>query len=468
MKKYRILTVGFVLVGIFSLQSCFVAKEYNRPQEITTEAYYRTDELVKDSTTIAKVSWKEVFTDASLQSLIDKGLSNNLDIRNAMQNIRIAEAYMKQGRAQYFPTFSVGPKFTLTESSANSSMGRFTGKQTQRQYELSGAMSWELDIWGRIKSNQRATEATFLQTLAAHQAVKTSIISMIANAYYQLLALDEQKKIAQEAIVNRTQSLETTKALKDAGQVTEVAVNQTEAQLLSAESLLLDINRQIRLQENYISYILGESSTEINRSSLDSQVINTTLAIGVPAQILENRPDVKAAEFGLANAFHLVNAAEANFYPRLTIDASGGVQGIELDKLFDHQSLFANVLAGLTQPILNRRQIKTQKEVALVQQEQALLKYKQAILLASKEVSDAMYQYDAASKKIDLKQQESTVLKSAVSNSEELLNYGMANYLEVITARDSALNADLGLVKIKLAKLQSLVELYRALGGGVQ
>ncbi len=468
MKKYRIFNITLIAAGLFAVQSCFVAKDYNRPEAVVNEANFRTDVIAKDSATVATVSYKQIFTDGQLQALINQGLQNNLDIRSALQNIAVAEAYAKQGKAGYLPTLSVGPKYTFSESSRNTPFGAMMTDRSQSQYEVSGNLSWEADIWGKIRSNQRASAATYLQTVEAHKAVKTQIVASIANAYYNLLALDEQKIILDKTLINREQSLETTKALKEAGSVTEVAVNQTEAQLYNVKSLLVDVENGIKLNENVLSVLLGSNPQSINRSTLAAQNINSKLSVGVPAQLLENRPDIKAAEFGLMNAFENVNIANASFYPSLTISATGGVQGIDIDKLFSAQSIFATVIGGLTQPLLQQRKIRTQKEVALANQEKALITYKSKILNASKEVSDALYTYDAAVKKADYKQKEYTLYNQAISNSEELLNYGMANYLEVITARDNGLNAELNVVNAKLSSLTSMVELYRAVGGGWQ
>ena len=468
MKKYRIFNITLIAAGLFAVQSCFVAKDYNRPETVVNEANFRTDVIAKDSATVATVSYKQIFTDGQLQALINQGLQNNLDIRSALQNIAVAEAYAKQGKAGYLPTLSVGPKYTFSESSRNTPFGAMMTDRSQSQYEVSGNLSWEADIWGKIRSNQRASAATYLQTVEAHKAVKTQIVASIANAYYNLLALDEQKIILDKTLINREQSLETTKALKEAGSVTEVAVNQTEAQLYNVKSLLVDVENGIKLNENVLSVLLGSNPQSISRSTLTAQNINSKLSVGVPAQLLENRPDIKAAEFGLMNAFENVNIANASFYPSLTISATGGVQGIDIDKLFSAQSIFATVIGGLTQPLLQQRKIRTQKEVALANQEKALITYKSKILNASKEVSDALYTYDAAVKKADYKQKEYTLYNQAISNSEELLNYGMANYLEVITARDNGLNAELNVVNAKLSSLTSMVELYRAVGGGWQ
>ncbi|WP_349679433.1 TolC family protein [Empedobacter sp. UBA5528] len=380
----------------------------------------------------------------------------------------VAEAYAKQGKAGYLPTLSVGPKYTFIENSRNTQFGALMSKRAQSQYEVSGNLSWEADIWGKIRSNQRASAATYLQTVEAHKAVKTQIVASIANAYYNLLALDEQKRILDKTLINREQSLETTKALKEAGNVTEVAVNQTEAQLFNVKSLLVDVENGIKMNENVMSILLGTNPQSINRTNLASQKIDEKLSVGVPAQLLENRPDIKAAEFGLMNAFENVNVANASFYPSLSITATGGVQGIDIDKLFSAQSLFATVIGSLTQPLLQQRKLRTQKEVALANQENALINYKSKILNASKEVSDALYTYDAATKKAEYKQKEYQLFNQAITYSEELLNYGMANYLEVITARDNGLNAELNVVDAKLSSLSSMVELYRAVGGGWQ
>ncbi|HUH48194.1 MAG TPA: efflux transporter outer membrane subunit, partial [Arenibacter sp.] len=335
-------------------------------------------------------------------------------------------------------------------------------------YELSGNLSWEADIWGKIRSTDRAFQATYLQTVSAHRAVKTRLIANIASTYFQLLALDEQIAITEETIATRENSLETTRALKDAGNVSEVGVQQTEAQLYTAQAILLDLRDNARLLENAMSLLLGEMPMDIERSSLESQVIDTNLATGVPAQLLSNRPDVIAAEYQLRNAFELTNVARSNFYPSLTLSANGGLQSLEFDELFNANSLFASLVGGLAQPIFNSRRIRTQYEVSQAQQEQARLNFKQSFLVASKEVSDAMYSYENATEKIKIKEKEYNAYTLATNYSEQLLNNGMANYLEVLRARENALNSSLDIINAKNSRLQSIVNLYEALGGGWQ
>jgi len=466
MKKqliYRIFILGAVPL---LLASCFAAKEYERPQELIDETYYRTDAIEQDSINMAVVSWRELFSDPILQEHIATGLENNLDIRVALQQILAAEAYFKQGKAGYFPTLDATAQMTHQELSSNSQFGGLFSSLDQ--YELSASLSWEADIWGKIRSNKRAFGAQYLQTVEAHKAVKTQLVAMIASSYYQLLALDEQLRVTEETIETRSSSLETTKALKEAGNVTEVGVKQTEAQLYTAQALRIDLINEIRLLENSFSILLGQQPGAIERDGLRNQEIETSLKTGVPAQLLVNRPDVRASEFALINAFELTNVARSNFYPSLTLSASGGLQALQIDELFDTNSLFATIIGGLTQPIFNRRSIKTQYEVAQAQQEQARLQFKQALLTASREVSDALYTYEAATEKLDVKRKEFESYNTATEYSEELLDNGLANYLEVLTARENALNSSLDLINTRLTQLQSVVDLYEALGGGWQ
>lgn len=468
MKKtilYRVLPMA--VLGL-TLQSCFVAQKYERP-EVINEANYRTDNIVQDSLSMATMPWRELFSDQTLVGYISTSLENNLDIRIALENINAAHAYMQQGKWGYAPTLNLGANYTHSVASKNGPTGISTPNQRLRTdlYDVTGQFSWELDVWGKIRSNKRAFTAGYLQSVAAHQAVKTQLISTVASTYYQLLALDEQKRVTEFTIANRIKSLETMEALKDAGQVNEVAVKQTEAQLYNAQALLVELKTNIKLTENIFSILLGDNPQVISRGTLAGQEINTDLSIGVPVQLLANRPDVKAAELGLVSAFEMTNVARSNFYPSFRITANGGLQSLKFDELFNTNSIFANFIGGLTQPLINGRQIRTQMEVAKAQKEQAYLIYRKAVLDASKEVSDALFSYESASNKMVLKKKEFESYALATEYSEELLIHGMANYLDVLTARESALAAELAYINTELAQLNALVALYKAVGGGV-
>ncbi|GGK14081.1 multidrug transporter [Yeosuana aromativorans] len=464
--KFFSKAVLLVIVSV-SLQSCFVAKDYKRPEFEDTQNLYRTDNFPTDSISMADVSWKTLFTDSYLNQYIEEGLQNNLDIRIAIQQILSAEAYLKQGKAGFLPTLNAKGTATHQELAKNSQFGSIFNGSIE-QFELSTTLSWEADIWGKIRSNKRAYQASYLQSVAAHQAVKTKLISSIATTYYQLLALDAQLAITKETIQTREKGVETIKALKDAGQVTQVAVDQNIAQYNNAKALQVDLETAIFKTENALSILLGKPAQNFERSPLEAQHIDTDLKLGVPALLLANRPDVKSAEYNLIQSFELTNVARSNFYPSLTLTATGGFQSLELDKLVNSNSLFATVVGGLTQPIFNQRKIKTQYEVAKAKQEQALLNFKKSLLVAGNEVSNALYDYRAETKKYQFRENEVEALRQAEQNSEALLNNGFANYLDLLTARQSALNAELNVIDSKLNQLLSVVNLYEALGGGLK
>ncbi|AZJ32652.1 efflux transporter, outer membrane factor (OMF) lipoprotein, NodT family [Tenacibaculum mesophilum] len=454
-----------VVIMATTLQSCFVAKDYVRPELKETEHLYRTDNLPKDSISMADVSWKDMFTDAHLKEYIDEGLQNNLDIRVAIQQMAAAEAYMKQGKAGYLPTLSVGAKATHQELAKNSQFGSFFNGSID-QYEITGNLSWEADIWGKIRSNKRAGKAAYLQSVAAHQAVKTQLVSAIATTYYQLVALDAQLEITEQTIETRESSVNTIKALKEAGQVNQVAVDQNIAQYNNAKALKVDLEASIFKTENALNLLLGRTSVVVKRSKLSQQELDVTIKLGVPTILLRNRPDVMAAEYGLINAFEMTNVAKSNFYPSLTLTATGGFQSLDLDELLSTNSLFANIIGGLTQPIFNQRKIKTQHDVAKAQQEQALLSFKKTLLTAGNEVSNALFDYNAETEKFEYRQNEVEALRRAETNSEELLKNGYANYLDLLTARERVLNAEINVINNKLNQLLSTVNIYKALGGG--
>ncbi|TXD49949.1 efflux transporter outer membrane subunit [Polaribacter sp. IC073] len=460
---------GLVLaVMAFTLQSCFVAKEYARPEITETENLYRTDNLPSDSISMADVSWKTLFTDTYLQQYIDEGLQNNMDIRIAIQQIVAAEAYAKQGKAGYLPSVNIGANVTHQELSKNSQFGAFLTNTSTDQFDVTANLSWEADIWGKIRSNKRATQAAFLQSVAGHQAVKTQLISSIAATYYSILALDAQLEVTKKSIETRKTGVETIKALKDAGLTNQVAVDQNIAQYNNAKSLEVDLEVALFKAENTLSILLGKTPQQMKRSSLDTQTINSDMKLGVSSQLLRNRPDVMAAEYGLISAFELTNVAKSNLYPSFKLTASGGLQSLELDQLFNANSLFANIVGGLTQPLFNQRKLKTQKEVAIAQQEQALLRFKKTLLVAGNEVSNALYAYSSENRKFQFLKNEVEALRKAAENSEELLKNGYATYLDLLTARQSALSVEIKVIGSKLQQLQSVVNLYEALGGGLK
>jgi NodT family efflux transporter outer membrane factor (OMF) lipoprotein len=402
-----------------------------------------------------------------LQGYIEKGVQNNLDVRIAIQNYEAAEAYLKQSKAAYQPTVSIGPNYTFQTQSVNTQFGQIIGERRYiNQFDITATIGFEADIWGKLKAQEKAQIASVWGTIAAHKAVKNDLIAAIASSYFQLLTFDQQKKIISKTIVIRESNLETTKALKEAGILTEVAVQQSEALVYNAKASLIDIETQIQILENTMSLLMAEPSREIERSTLEAQKIPSEIAVGYSASLLANRPDVMRAEFNLMNAFELTNAAKAQFYPTFKITGSGGVQSVDIDHLFSINSLFASVVGGLAQPLINKRQIRTNYDVSLANKEIAYLNFRKTVLTAGKEVSDAIRVFTVQDSFIDLKTKELNAYKNSVNFSQELVNYGMANYLEVLTANVNALNAELNISNAQYNKMKAVVDLYKALGGG--
>lgn len=461
MKKQYIIKSILLLAVMTLMQSCFVAKDYEAPQ-VTTDKLFRTEST--DTTSLAMVSWDKLFTDAILQQHINEAIQNNLDLQIAIQNIAAAEATMKQGKAGYLPSVTGNVIYTHQEISKNSQFGG--AFSTLDNHELSAKLSWEADIWGKIRSTKRGTIAQYLQTSAAKQAVQTELIANVSSLYFQLLALDAQIVVVTNTMDNRTQSVDVIKALKQAGNVNEVAVKQTEAQKYATEIILKDLQYNRKITENAFSILLGKSSGEVTRSTFESQKIDANVSAGLPVYLLSKRPDVVAAELNFRNTFEQTNVARSYFYPSLTINATGGLQSLDLKEWFSSRSLFANVITGLAQPIFMQRQNKTRLEVAKANQQKAYLQYEKAILVAGKEVSDALASYENETDKLVIRKNQLDALSTAADYSDELLQYGLVNYLEVLTAKDNALNTEISYIDNKYKQMNAVILLYKSLGGG--
>ncbi|MGV7107971.1 TolC family protein [Flavobacterium sp. U410] len=460
--KRNSIKIGIVVLAALLVQSCFVAKKYEKPEVDTTDLY-RTEEVL-DSTSIGTLSWKELFTDAQLQDYINQGIQNNLDLQIALQNMASAEATLKQGKAGYIPSLTGNATWTHQETSSNSQFGRLFSSIDQ--YELSGKLSWEADIWGKIRSTKRAALAGFLQTEAAKRTVQSQLVAQIASLYYQMLATQEQIRVVTETLDNRQKSVEVIHALKESGTVNEVGVKQTEAQLYATEVTLSDLKYNLKVLENSFNVLLNKKPGEVVKGSFDNQNINVDIKTGFPAMLLSNRPDVVSAELNFRNTFEKTNVARSNFYPSLTVTATGGFQSLELQQWFSARSLFANIVTGLTQPIFNQRQVKTNYEIAKANQQVAYLQFEKSLLTAGQEVSNALAGYQNETNKLVSRKKQLDALKSAADYSDELLQYGMVNYLEVLTAKDNALSTEINYIDNKYQQLNAIINLYKALGGG--
>ena len=413
-----------------------------------------------DTTTIATLPWRTMFTDTLLQTLIQQGIDSSLDLRIAVARIKEAEANFRQSRAAFLPSLGANAGATFQKLPSGSQ----GNTQTYQAYLNS---SWEVDLWGKLRSASRAELASLLQSYAYRAAVQTQLIASIASDYYALLAYDQELKITMETVKNRREDVHTTKDLMEGDVVTGAAVVQSQAGVFSVAVTIPDLRENIRETENALCVLLARNPGPVTRDSLDDQKVVSDLPTGLPLQLLSNRPDVQEAELQLRNGAELVNVARTYFYPALTITAEGGVTNSNLSQLFNASSVFANIVGGLTQPIFNNGLNRQRLEVAKGVEEEYFYDFKEALLNAGQEVSNALYDYKAASDKIVIRSKEIYFLQKSVDYTKELMKYDeRTNYTDVLTSEQSLLAAQLSGVADRLQQLQAVVTLYSSLGGG--
>ena len=414
------------------LGGCSVYRTYKRPDVAVIDSLYRQQISPADSVaSIADLSWKELFTDPHLQKLIETGLCNNSDLGIARLRAEEAEALLQSARLSYLPSISLSPQGTI---------GKVEHSKTTKSYDLATSASWEIDIFGKLTNTKREARVVLEQSEAYRQAVQTQLIATIANSYYTLLMLDEQLNISRRA--------------------------QTEASKLSVDASLLSLERQITELENTLLSLLGSVPGDITRSTLSSQSFPDTLLVGVPLQLLQRRPDVRQSEAVLAAAFYVTNQARAAFFPSITLSGSAGWTNAAGVVITNPGQWLFSVVGSLIQPLFNRGQNIANLKVAKAQQEEALLSFRQSLLDAGTEVNNALVQWQTARGKLKLDEQQVVALTSAVRSAELLMKHSSQNYLEVLTARQALLQAELDAVSDRFDEIQGIINLYRSLGGG--
>ena len=442
------------------LFSCNTSQHFQRGK-VKTDGLYGFE--TADTTNMAQMPWQELFTDPLLQNYITEGLENNPDLQIAIQRVTEAEAYFSQSKAALLPSINAKAtaNYTRNSKNLNPNASRETGS-----YQLGLEAGWEVDLWGKLSSAKRAEYANILATDAGRKAVETRLIANIATAYYNLAALDAKLEITRQTVQYNKDLVETMKVLKESGRVTGAAIVQSEAARYAAEVTIPDLEQQIRETENAMCVLLGRTPGDIQRNPLPETQDSSVLKTGVPSQLLDNRPDVMQAEYDVMNAFEMTNNARAYFYPALTLSASSGFVSGSLNNLLDPASFAASVVGGLAAPIFNKKANVTRLTVAKARQEESLHNLRYMLLNAGREVSDALSMYDAAVRKSTLRVQQIDALQKSVEYTQELLNYGSANYIEVLNAEQSLLRAQLNNVNDQLQQLNAVVTLYRSLGGG--
>lgn len=464
--KIKIINI-ILMAGVAGLfYSCKVTDTYQNPQvEQDRQDNLFRQKTSNDSISTANVAWNQIFTDQKLQNIINKTIQNNLDLKIALTRIQEADAVFKQSKLQNLPSLDGVASVTETKNSAAAQGGNFIMPDLL-VYRLGISTGWEVDIWGRIKSLKRSAYAGFLQTDAARRAVQTQLVAQAANLYYQLVALDKQLEITKQTIELRKQDVETVEALMEAAYLTGADVEQSRANLYSAQLTVPDLEMQIQQAENALSILMNDNPHAIDRNSLDTQVVYSDLKTGVPVALLKNRPDVQAAELGFRQAFENKNMAMAQVYPTLSITGTLGLSSRTLENFFTN-SLFYTAGGTLTQNIFQMGNRKAQVKIMEARKMQAYYTFEQTLLTAGSEVSNALFSYQKAKEKESTRLLQIQSLEKAVEFNKELLTYSSnTNYVNVLTSEQSLLAAKLAGVNDKLQQLQAVTEFYRALGGG--
>ena len=457
------------LLVIF-ISSCRVGKEYQQPALELPKQFSAVS--FSDTSSIADIGWKNFFTNPGLQQLIDNGIKYNHDLLIAIKRIDIAQAKMKQAKVLQFPelNFQIGGQISRpSNNSLNGlSIKNFLGKSYVENYQAIVNLSWEADIWGKIRSQKEAILAESLQTYEFAKAVQTQLVADIAQGFYNLLMLDQQLQIAKKNLSLSDSFSVATRLLKDAGIVNALAVQQSESQKQSTALLIPELEENIALQENALQVLTGQLPGSVTRSAaLNEFPLTQNLSAGLPASMVSRRPDVRANEMALLIANAQVRVAQANMYPALNITAGGGLESFKSSNWFNiPNSLFGLAAGTIAEPIFRRRELKTQFEIAKIQREQAVIQFRQSVLQAVGEVSDALVQIDKLKQQEQIATVQVDTLHRAIFSARLLFKSDLANYLEVITAQANALQAELNLASIQRRQLSAVVELYRSLGGG--
>ena len=444
------------------MSSCGIYNKYERP-EVNVEGIVRdvtsnTDTLaVTDTTSFGNLPWRSVFTDPQLQALIEQGLAHNTDLLNAALNVKMVEAQLMAAKLAFVPSFTFAPTGTITS---------WDGNKTTKTYSLPINASWSIDLFGNLLNQKRSAQMALLATKDYQLVVKTNLIANIANMYYTLLMLDKQLEIVDNMTGLTKDTWDMMKLQKDLNMAKETSVQSAEANYYSVLAQATDLKRQIRETENSLSLLLGQPAQTIARGKIENQSLPTDLSTGVSIQMLNNRPDVHYAEMTLAQCFYDTQAARSKFYPNISISGSGAFTNNSGGGIVNPGKWLLQAIGSLVQPIFQNGQLVAGLKVAKATQEQAYNTWQNAVLSAGSEVSNALVLYNSSNEKSKLEQKQIESLTKNVEYTKDLFSMGSSTYLEVITAQQSLLNAELSKVQDDFYKMQAVVNLYYALGGG--
>ncbi len=451
MKKLILLSTAAAL-----LSSCGIYTKY-KPAESVPDNLYGEEFSTEDTTNLGSMDWHELFTDPQLQAYIEQGLQNNTDYLSAQLRIEEAKATLLSSKLAFLPSFALTPQGTVSS---------FDGGKATQTYSLPVTASWELDIFGKMRNSKRQAQALYAQSKDYKQAVRTQLISGIANTYYTLLMLDDQLACAQNMVRSWEETVRSARALMNAGQANEAAVSQMEAACYEVQASVLDLKEQINQAENSFALLLAETPRSYERGILAGVQMPDELSVGIPMQMLANRPDVRMAERSLEAAFYATNAARSAFYPSITLSGSAGWTNSAGSMIINPAKFLASAVGSLTQPLFARGQLLGQLKISKAQQEEAALSFQQTLLNAGSEVNDALTAWQTSRDKSLLLDKQVVSLQKAVESTSLLMEHGTTTYLEVLTAKQNLLSAQLTQTANRFSEIQSVITLYCALGGG--
>jgi efflux transporter, outer membrane factor (OMF) lipoprotein, NodT family len=455
----------FTLTIFITLASCSINRHIVKDTAMDLPEQFR-GVSGNDTASIASIVWQDFYTDNVLQMLIEKGLKYNHDLLLAVQRIEIAKQYVRQGKQLWLPELGLNLSGTYNYPSENG-LNRTTG--TFEDYSLGINFQWEIDIWGKIRNQNKIIQAEYLRSYEAKNAIQTALISNIATGYYNLLLLDKQLEIAAKNLELADNTQRITTLLYEEGEVTSLAVSQVKAQRESVALLIPKLQQEIILQENALQELTGQFPGEINRDkNIENIQVSNSLNAGIPVSILSCRPDVRVTELDVHTANYRVGIAKAEMYPSLLITAEGGLETLKASDWFNIPgSLFGIVAGNLTRPLFSRRKLKTEYEVAQLEREQSVIKFRQIVVSAVADASNTIVSIEKIKEQETIVRKQVEELTNAVVNADSLYREGMANYIEVITAQNRLLEAELNSSYIYYLKLCAVSDLYRSLGGGV-
>lgn len=453
--------IAFASAGLL-LGSCGIYNKYERPdvnvKGLVRDSASTADTLaVSDTTSFGNLPWRSVFTDPQLQSLIEQGLAHNTNMLNAALNVKMVEAQLEEAKLAFVPSFTFSPQGVISS---------WDGNKATKTYSLPVQASWSIDLFGNLLNVKRSAQMSLLATKDYQLVVQTKLISNIANMYYTLMMLDKQLEIVDNMQTLTKETWNIMKLQKELGRVKETGVQSAESNYYSVQAQAADLKRQIREMENSLSLLLGQPAQTISRGKLDSQSLPSEFSTGIGIQLLSNRPDVHYAEMSLAQCFYNTNQARSRFYPSITISGSGAYTNSGGGGIVNPGKMLWSAIGSLVQPIFANGQLIAGLKVAKAQQEQAYNTWQNAVLSAGSEVSNALVLYNSSDEKSKLEQKQVESLTKNVEYTKLLFNEGSSTYLEVITAQQSLLNAQLSKVADDFYKMQAVVNLYYALGGG--